>query len=81
MDDRVAAGDAIELPPRDSRLDEAGDVTESGRPCELHYDQDENSWALYATVLQLTKTSVYGRPGEIAQSSIHWMETRYAMNG
>jgi hypothetical protein len=64
---RVAAKDAIELPSRDSRLGEAGNVAESGRPYGLHYDQDENSWTLYATVLQLKKTSVYGRPGEIAQ--------------
>lgn len=67
MDDRAAAGNSIELPSRASRLGEEEDVAESGRPYGLHYDQDENSWTLYATVLQLKKTSVYGRPGEIAQ--------------
>lgn len=67
MDDRAAAEEAIELPSRDSRPDEAGDITEPERPYGLHYNKDENSWTLYATVLQLKKTSVYGRPGEIAQ--------------
>jgi hypothetical protein len=67
MDDRAAAKDAVALPPPDSGLGEASDVTKSGRPYGLHYNQNENSWTLYATVLQLNKTSVYGRPGEIAQ--------------
>ena len=67
MDDRAATENAIELPPPDSGLGEASDVTESGRPYGLHYNTDENSWTLYATVLQLKTTSVYGRPGEIAQ--------------
>lgn len=56
MDDRAATKDAIELLH-----------PESGRPYGLHYNMDENSWTLYATVLQLKTKSVYGRPGEIAQ--------------
>jgi hypothetical protein len=47
--------------------DNVRDSELSGRPYGLLYNTGENSWTLYATVLQLKNTSVYGRPGEIAQ--------------
>jgi len=47
--------------------DTINDIAISSQLYGLHYDHDENSWTLFATVLQLKKTSVYGRPGEIAQ--------------
>lgn len=37
------------------------------KPYGLHYSENENTWTLYAAVLQLKQVSVYGRPGEIAQ--------------
>ena len=46
----------------------------SEKPFGLHYDPDENSWILFATVTQIKKTSIYGRPGEIAQ-------IEYSMDG
>lgn len=64
---RAVAKNMVELPPTNSGLDEASDATESGQPYGLNYNMDENSWTLFATVLQLKTTSVYGRPGEIAQ--------------
>lgn len=67
MDDRAVAEGAIELLPVDSSPVEAINVAEPEKPYGLHYSSDENSWTLHATVLQLKKTSVYGRPGEIAQ--------------
>lgn len=47
--------------------DVALDTLEADRRYGLHYDREENSWTLYASVLQRKNTSVYGRPGEIAQ--------------
>lgn len=64
---RVVAEDAIELPPADFGLDEPDGPSESERPYGLHYSRDENSWTLFVTVQQLKETSIYGRPGEIAQ--------------
>jgi hypothetical protein len=58
---------AFVLPPANHGPNEARDMKVSETPYGLHYNADENSWTLYATVLQLKKTSVYGRPGEIAQ--------------
>jgi hypothetical protein len=63
---RAVAENAIVLLPT-SELDETSDLPDSGKPYGLHYNVDENSWSLYAAVLQLKTTSVYGRPGEIAQ--------------
>ena len=54
-------------PPTAVGADVTRDTAEADRPYGLHYDGEENSWTLYATVLQLKNTSVYGRPGEIAQ--------------
>jgi hypothetical protein len=54
-------------PPVAIGTDVVGNAAEADRPYGLHYDGEENSWTLHATVLQLKKTSVYGRPGEIAQ--------------
>jgi hypothetical protein len=47
------------------RLIVGGDEGES--PYGLYYDPDRNTWTLFATVLQIKKTSIYGFPGEIAQ--------------
>jgi len=59
---------------------EAHDTEESEKPYGLHYNIDVNTWTLYATVLQLKDTSVYGRPGEIAQIeySLDGERSRYA---
>lgn len=64
---RGATREAAVLPPTEVESDEVRDVEVSEKPYGLHYNADENSWTLYATVLQLKNTSVYGRPGEIAQ--------------
>ena len=48
-------------------LNELSDTEESEKPYGLHYNTGENTWTLFATVLRLKNTSVYGRPGEIAQ--------------
>lgn len=66
-DYRALAKKEIELPPAKPGLDETSNLPDSETPYGLHYNLDENSWTLYATVLQLKTTSVYGRPGEIAQ--------------
>jgi hypothetical protein len=66
-DYRAVAESAIELPPVNPGLHETSDLLDSGKPYGLHYNMDENSWSLYATVLQPKVTSIYGRPGEIAQ--------------
>lgn len=47
--------------------DEASDMDASKKPYGLDYNPDKNTWTLYGTVLQLKNTSIYGRPGEIAQ--------------
>jgi len=54
-------------PPTAVGLDMVSNPAGADRLYGLHYDGDENSWTLYATVLQLKITSVYGRTGEIAQ--------------
>ena len=59
--------DAVVLSPMEFESNEVRDVEMSENPYGLHYNPDEKSWTLYATVLQLKDTSVYGRPGEIAQ--------------
>lgn len=64
---REPARKAVILPPAELGPDEARDTRVSEKPYGLHYNADENSWTLYATVVQLKNTSVYGRPGEIAQ--------------
>lgn len=71
---------AFVLPPAHLGPDEVRDTEVSEKPYGLHYNTDENTWTLYATVLQLKKTSVYGRPGEIAQIeySLDGERSRYA---
>jgi hypothetical protein len=64
---RAVAEHTIVLPPINSGLHETSDLAKTGKSYGLHYNVDENSWTLYAAVLQLKTTSVYGRPGEIAQ--------------
>ena len=64
---RELARKALVLPPAEPGLDEAHDAEVSEKPYGLHYNTDENTWTLYATILQLKNTSIYGRPGEIAQ--------------
>ena len=64
---REPARKAVILPPADFGLDATHDTEVSEKPYGLHYNTDENTWTLYATILQLKNTSVYGRPGEIAQ--------------
>lgn len=64
---RAATREAAVSPPSEIESDEVRDVEVSENPYGLHYNAGENSWTLYATVLQLKNTSVYGRPGEIAQ--------------
>lgn len=64
---RGATREVAVLPPAEVESNEVRDVEVSENPYGLHYNADENSWTLYATVLQLKNTSVYGRPGEIAQ--------------
>lgn len=64
---RELARDTVVLLPTELEPDEVRDAEVSEKPYGLHYNADENTWTLYATVLQLKKTSVYGRPGEIAQ--------------
>ena len=77
---RGPAREVVMLPPAKHGLDEARDAEVSEKPYGLHYNADENSWTLYATVLQLKNTSVYGRPGEIAQIeySLDGERSRYA---
>ncbi len=77
---REPARKAVVLPPADLRPGEVGDAEVSEKPYGLHYNTDENSWTLYATILQLKNTSVYGRPGEIAQIeySLDGEKPRYA---
>jgi len=64
---REPARKAVVLSPAELGSDQAPDTGVPEKPFGLHYNATENSWTLYATVLQLKKTSVYGRPGEIAQ--------------
>ena len=64
---RELARKALVLPPADLGLDEARSTEISEKPYGLHYNTDENTWTLYATILKLKNTSIYGRPGEIAQ--------------
>lgn len=64
---RRSARKAVVLPSANLEPDEVRDAEVSEKPYGLHYNAEENSWMLYATVLQLKNTSVYGRPGEIAQ--------------
>jgi len=68
------------LLPADLGPDEVRDAEITEKPYGLEYNTDENSWTLYATVLQLKNTSVYGRPGEIAQIeySLDGERPRYA---
>lgn len=68
---RAQATNAIALQPGDRGPDNK-DVSE--KPYGLEYNLDKNIWTLHATVLQLKNTSVYGRPGEIAQ-------IKYSMDG
>ena len=67
MEYRLPTRSTISVSANNIITDTFNDVAASSEPYGLHYDHDENSWTLYATVLQLRKTSVYGRPGEIAQ--------------
>ncbi len=53
--------------PSDRGPDEVSDMDESQKPYGLAYNPDKNTWTLYATVLRLRNTSIFGRPGEIAQ--------------
>lgn len=48
-------------------IDAMSNIAATDAQYGLHYNQGENSWTLYVTILQLKKTSVYGYPGEIAQ--------------
>jgi len=64
---RAPSRRAAVLAHADLELDEAPNIEASEKPYGLYYNTDDNSWTLYATVLQLKNTSVYGRPGEIAQ--------------
>jgi hypothetical protein len=64
---RMSISTAKLSPPTTEGADVARDTAEADKLYGLHYDGEENSWTLYATVLQLKSTSVYGRPGEIAQ--------------
>lgn len=62
-----AIREAVVSLPTEIESDEVRDVEVSENSYGLHYNAGEKSWTLYATVLQLKNTSVYGRPGEIAQ--------------
>lgn len=64
---RQPARETVVLPLIELERDEVRDADVSDEQYGLHYNADENSWTLYATVLQLKNTSIYGRPGEIAQ--------------
>jgi hypothetical protein len=77
---RAPARKAVVLSPADPGPYEVRNAEGSEKPYGLHYNTDENSWTLYATVLQLKNTSVYGRPGEIAQIeySLDGERSRYA---
>lgn len=66
-DYRAVAKKTMELPHSNHGLDETSILPGSETPYGLHYNKADNSWTLYATVLQLKTTSVYGRLGEIAQ--------------
>lgn len=72
--------EATILPVAGLEPDEVRSTEVSEKLYGLHYNADENSWTLYATILQLKNTSVYGRPGEIAQIeySLEEERSRYA---